>query len=103
MSISPDDRDALRTNLSRLPKRCFAVLPGRDQLIEVRRGDCGYYPWDVGDGTEQLDLQDIADGINARLGVTPEQVEAMLIGSMFGWHVPGANVNEIARLMRTKQ
>jgi hypothetical protein len=24
-------------------------------------------------------------------GVTPAQIEAMMVGSMFGWHVPGAN------------
>ena len=28
---------------------------------------------------------------NRPLGVTPEQVEAMLAGSLFGWNCPAAN------------
>ena len=31
-------------NSSALPEHCYAVLPGSGQLIEVRRGEKGYYP-----------------------------------------------------------
>ena len=30
-------------NSSALPEHCYAVLPGSGQLIEVRRGEKGYY------------------------------------------------------------
>ena len=29
---------------SSLPEHCYAVLPSSGQLIEVRRGEMGYYP-----------------------------------------------------------
>ena len=29
--------------------------------------------------------------INREIGVTPAQAEAMKVGSMFGWNVPGAD------------
>lgn len=32
-----------------------------------------------------------ADELNAQRGVTAAQREAMLMGSLFGWHVPGAD------------
>lgn len=32
-----------------------------------------------------------ADAFNARHGITAAQVEAMMIGSVFGWDVPGAD------------
>jgi hypothetical protein len=31
------------------------------------------------------------DELNTKMGVTKAQSEAMLVGSMFGWNVPGAN------------
>ncbi len=31
-----------------------------------------------------------ADLLNQRQGITPEIAEAFLMGSMFGWHIPGA-------------
>jgi hypothetical protein len=30
--------------------------------------------------------------MNEKLGVSPAHAEAMLVGSMFGWDVPGAQV-----------
>ena len=45
-----------------------------------------------------------ADRLNAGLPVppTPEQVEAMLVGSTFGWHVPGADP-DVARARRAAE
>ena len=42
----------------------------------------GYYS-----ANPRLDL----DRFNRNKGITPEQAEAMLIGSLFGWEVPGAD------------
>jgi len=55
-------------------------------IILVRRGEVGYWPAPMfGD-----DLAE-ADAYNERHGVTPAMRESMLAGSMFGWHVPGAD------------
>ena len=62
----------------------------RSQLICVKRGESGYYPsdWSTPDAQEN---RRIADEQNRKLGVTPAQEEAMKIGSMCGWDVPGAD------------
>ena len=58
--------------------------PETGDVILMRRGEPGYQP---------VDTQLRADVLNALLDPvpTPLQIEAMLIGSMFGWAVPGAN------------
>ena len=74
----------------KLPELCFTLLPGTGQLICVKRGESGYYPsdWSTPDAQEN---RRIADEQNQKLGVTPAQEEAMKIGSMCGWDVPGAD------------
>lgn len=72
-----------------LPEMCVAVLLPQDVLIGIRRDERGYYQ--MYDGTiagEAARL--VADRINKALKVTPRQREAMLIGSMMGWHCPAA-------------
>jgi hypothetical protein len=54
---------------------------GPSPVIAVRRGERGYYP---------IQTTATAEALNERSGVTTEQVEAMHVGSMFGWDVPGA-------------
>jgi hypothetical protein len=55
---------------------------GASPVIAVKRGESGYYP---------IFTPLSADALNAKAGVTAPQREAMHIGSMMGWHVPGAN------------
>ena len=73
-----------------LPESCFATLPGTGDLIILKRGETGYYrsDWETGDKAKN---QEIADMHNRKCGITPAQVEAMKVGSMFGFDVPGAN------------
>lgn len=75
---------------SSLPERCYTVLPSSGQLIEVRRGERGYYPcaYSTGDRTYN---QVLADYLNAHEGITKAQAAAMQAGSMFGWNVPAAD------------
>lgn len=70
-----------QSNLAKLPEFCFARLPSNDAPIIIEAGARGY----------RLAEGSIPEKMNARLGVTPAQVEAMLAGSMFGWDVPGAD------------
>ena len=73
-----------------LPETCLATLPGMGDLIVIRRGETGYYrsDWETGDKEKN---QEIADLHNRKRGITPAQVQAMQVGSMCGFHVPGAN------------
>ena len=73
-----------------LPELCFSTLASTGQLICIKRGESGYYPsdWDTGDKERNVEL---ADELNENLGVTPAQRQAMEIGSMVGWDVPGAD------------
>lgn len=73
-----------------LPENCLATLPGTGELVILKRGETGYYhtDWDTGDKVQNLEL---ADYHNRRRGINPAQVEAMQMGSMCGFHVPGAD------------
>lgn len=73
-----------------LPEHCYAVLPSSGQLIEVRRGEMGYYPCAYSTGDRAYN-QVLANHLNAHEGVTKAQAAAMLAGSMFGWKVPAAD------------
>lgn len=66
--------------MNNLPEMCMSLLHGTGEPIIIKRGKSGYYPYH-GD----------PDDFNKSAGVTPAQVAAMEVGSMFGWHVPGAD------------
>ena len=72
--------DVLKT-LEKLPEMCAAAHWDGSPII-IKRGVMGYYP-----APPSLDVE----RYNARHGVTAAQREAMEVGSMFGWEVPGAD------------
>jgi len=73
-----------------IPEMCFSTLPGTGELICIKRGESGYYPSDWNTPDKERNIE-IADDANESLGVTPAQRQAMEVGSMFGWDVPGAD------------
>ena len=77
-------------NPAALPEHCYAVLPGSGQLIEVRRGEKGYYPCAYSTGDREYNKV-LANYFNAHEGISKAQAAAMLAGSMFGWNVPAAD------------
>ena len=75
--------------LKKLPPVCvIGPTAAKSLAIEtgfaIHRGVPGYTP--MPSCTDAF-----ADKFNAEKGVTAKQIEAMQVGSMFGWHVPGAD------------
>lgn len=69
--------------------------PGAAPVYLVRRGESGYWP---------VYTKLTADELNAELGVSEAQREAMYTGSLFGWHTPGADPQlQEALIQRRKQ
>lgn len=77
-----------------MPEYCYALSNTTGELIRIMRGERGYYEVTdelgsiTGDQAERM-----MNSMNETLGVTPEQREAMVLGSMFGWDCPAANPN----------
>jgi hypothetical protein len=82
-----------------LPEVCFIYRPhvstGRFVGI-IRRGESGVFDTDYAEGDPQLAKEYVRE-MNAKLGVTEEQLKCMEIGSMFGWTVPGAQLQRPAQ------
>ena len=90
---------------SSLPELCFNVLPSTGELIKVNRGENGYYPCYDRNTNDPKANREYADDRNIKLGVSKAQEQAMLAGSMFGWHAPAAdpkNYDDAGRPVRSK-
>lgn len=77
-----------------IPELCYVFIhsakPGK-RIGIIKRGESGYYPTDFDSPTTPTELAIMAvEHFNKKLGVSPAHAEAMHVGSMFGWHVPGA-------------
>lgn len=75
---------------SSLPEQCYGILPDTGELTIVKKGESGYYRTDISMGSKE-ENRALADEYNGKLGVSKAQAAAMLVGSMFGWQVPGAD------------
>tara|TARA_R100000152_G_C6665477_1_gene103206 strand:- start:113 stop:418 length:306 start_codon:yes stop_codon:yes gene_type:complete len=71
-----------------LPSWCFVKNYSDNKLTVVKRNEMGHNPF----FGMLISIEKINDA-NEMIGVTPEQSQAMQVGSMFGWHVPGADPN----------
>lgn len=79
-----------------LPEVCYAYLEGENQIVGLLLGRPGYrLPSNLPDAlvSDPAPVEAMAwvERQNAKLGVTPAQREAMLAGSLFGWHLPIAD------------
>ena len=82
-------------NLEHLPKRCYATNED-GQLIMILRGVMGYNlliqenPMDRQDifADPKITNQKYADNTNISMGISQEEVDVMIGGSMFGWDTP---------------
>ena len=72
-----------------LPERCFGYLKATGEIVVLQKGQKGYAPTEK--FAENETPQECVDSLNAAMGVTKAQAAAMEAGSMFGWHVPGAD------------
>ena len=79
-----------------LPPCCFAEIPTSGEVVLIVRGGEGYHPVSSPFPAAQL---------NATLPRPPTtaEIEAMLVGSMFGWDVPGANRTCHATIRTTQE
>ena len=74
---------------SSLPEKCFSVSEYSNELIEITKGYSGYSHAEKELGS--LTPREAAERLNQELGVTKEQEQAMVAGSMFGWATPAAD------------
>jgi len=82
------------TDPTGLPLRCYARHPTTGETIMLVRGQLGFWPADTAAAPEGLNA-DLADP------PTTAQTQAMLTGSMFGWHVPGADPSRVPATQHT--
>lgn len=86
-----------------LPERCFGYLKATGEIVVLQKGQKGYAPTEK--YAENETPQECVDSLNTAMGVTKAQAVAMEAGSMFGWHVPGAdpkNYDEQGQPVRPK-
>ena len=73
-----------------LPEICYSVHESTGELIVIKRGECGYHQTDYSTDDKERNVE-LADHLNEKLGVDMWQRQAMEVGSICGWDVPGAD------------
>lgn len=73
-----------------LPELCYSVHESTGELIVIMRGECGYHHTDYSTPDKERNVE-LADHLNEKLGVDMWQRQAMEVGSICGWDVPGAD------------
>jgi hypothetical protein len=71
----------------KLPEYCFATEAFTNNVVLLKRGEMGYYPYYEG----TIKGKEAARELNNEIAVSAAQAAAMKIGSIFGWDKPGAD------------
>lgn len=82
-----------------LPEYCYASDYIDDTVVMIKRGESGYHEYMDG----RIKGREHIDRLNAKIGVTKAQEQAMTAGSIFGWDTLGAdpaNYNEEGKPIR---
>jgi hypothetical protein len=83
-----------------LPKHSYVFIDGAEpgkRIGLVKRGERGYYLTDCDNPRyDDAFVMDIVTKLNERADVSPDQANAMHIGSLCGWNVPGADPRRYA-------
>ncbi|GAB3051228.1 hypothetical protein [Virgibacillus ainsalahensis] len=77
-----------------LPAYCFANHPVTGEVVKIERGKHGYIETDCGTSAGEK---------NISINVMPQQAEAMMKGSMYGWYSPGADPNVYQNVMKRRE
>ena len=88
-----------------LPNQCYVYVQTERRIGIVKKGESGYYKTDIAECNNiknHVKAKTFVDELNKRLGVTTAQAKAMMVGSMCGWHVPGANPKNYDEHGKTK-
>lgn len=88
MKLTKEQQQAI---FARLPELCYGVLNTTNELIIIKRGETGYYPTNYVPAEDYETAEKWCDIFNEQLGITKFQRQAMEMGSMFGWDIPGIN------------
>lgn len=99
--MTTQTRPAVADILAKLPAVCAHVLEPEHKPIFIKRGERGYYDAPTllriaaspGEGSTADPVEVSVNLWNMMRGITKRQVECMVIGSMCGWDVPGADVD----------
>ena len=92
-----------------IKKKCYTYLQASNSIGIIVEGIKGYYKTDLTESNHvktQKDAESLVNELNKRLGLTNREVMAMEFGSMFGWDVPGAQLeswNEDGTPVETNQ
>lgn len=91
-----------KQNILSLPEFCYSVDLIDGKIIVIKNGENGYYLYsnhimveyqkEIINKTKE-EREKFIDEINEKIGVSKAQRSAMEIGSMFGWGVPGVNID----------
>lgn len=73
-----------------LPELCYSVHESTGELIVIKRGECSYHRTDYSTPDKERNVE-LADHLNEKVGVDMWQRQAMEVGSICGWNVPGAD------------
>jgi len=73
-----------------LPNQCYIFVQSENKIGIINKGEMGYTESKSGNDRPS-ENRAMVNKLNEQLGVSKAQYAAMKVGSMFGWHTPGAD------------